>query len=431
MRYLTFQGLEIPLVYVTALSYTKTAKTVQNSDGFARFRGYMPSEISLRLEVSRPRALAAGDNYYATLARFIDLQPEKSSEPSQVVLDTAILYPALKFRLTSINKSFQADINGNIDIAEFDLTLSGVECSKAESQRRVYDFSQTAISMPKITLKCLDKALEVGNDVCISGFTLTPFVSEIELCIGDDLSIIRDSAWLMALVENHAEVYIEGYGRFYVVSATLNENILHLTGSRWPKTAAQPVTRTFIDATLQDVLYALTGVKKGLIGEMPIEYYLTTSTPLDSLRALQNSAGFLIDAAPDEISFRSVPENIMPDIDFDLYVDDDLMTEPLRGIIWRDTVNEHKAGVTDDGAALNIDSAFTSNSPVFAAQCLRYARYMQNSIKVTAPIDARIKHHSAFYITKNNAAIPVMVEDYTLDFISGEMTLDLHYISRG
>jgi hypothetical protein len=63
-----------------------------------------------------------------------------------------------------------------------------------------------------------------------------------------------------------------------------------------------------------------------------------------------------------------------------------------------------------------------------ATKYLRYARYMQNTITITAPCDPRIRQHSVISVVKNATYVPVMVEHYEIDFFANQMTIECHWV---
>lgn len=429
MQFLTFQDQKIPLSYVTAFSYSKNSKVITNSAGYARFTGFLPPEISVRLEISIPRAMVADRNLMDDLNYMIAFEPNRESAPTHVQIGSSIIYPSLLFRVTSINKTIQCDRNGFPEIAEFDLVLSGVQCAKNEVRaRKVIDNDD--VPLPELTITCSGKSLKIGNNTAISSLILKPFSCECEILIGNDLDLVSDNGWLLSLVENSASLTIDGYGVFYIISASLVEGALKITASKWTKEAAMPITRTYFDKTLGEILGDVSKQNMNnsrLSIDQMVSYYMAYGSPVELVAQIVKSAGILMDSNDLGISFFNIPDAINPNIDFDLYLDDDLKTEPINSIIWRDSIHEYSIG---DSVGMIIDSAFTSKSDIHARNCLKFARYMQNKIEIAAPIDTRIKHHSCFNIMKNGAAIPVMVEDYTFNFIDNIMNLELHYIAR-
>lgn len=430
MQTLSFQNLDIPLAYITAVSYQKNARVSTNSAGFGRFMGFEPSEMSIRVAIDGARCSLTGEQFRDVLSRFLALSPQKDSEPTQVVLGGHILYPSLLYRLTSINKTVASGHNGFPYAAEFDLSLSGVACTKAETGRRALVFTRDdIIELPSITIKCKGKEYVVGSETTVSQLIIKPLSCDIGLLIGDDSAIVKDSSWLTAVVDNNAEVVIEGYGRFYIVQANLVQGELSMTGSKFAPSSARVKTQTFIEQPISTVISQISGTYKGNL-DGQIDYYLMRSTPIEALRSLQESAGFLINSEDDGVSYWWIPRAFNPTIEFDLYVEEDEQTEPISGFIWDDGIIEIKAGEFESSASLRVHSVFASNSGDWAAHCLEYNKYMQNKIIVNVPVDNRIKHHSCFTIYKNTVAIKVMVEDYTIDFITNNMELELHYIAR-
>lgn len=425
MQYLTVQNIDIPVVYVSGLSYSKQARLASNSRGFSRFRGFEPAEISLRIHISKPLADVCERDYMADIRSILSIEPVKDSDPTQFIYAQHILYPSLMFRITSMTWTAQADINGNIYDFEADLSLSGVECVKGEVNRRALRFTaEEQIELPDIEITCKGASYQIGNDSAVASFVLRPESAEIEVILGTDLTIIKDTPWLNDLVENEATLEISGYGAFYIVESNLVDGFLSLRGSKWPKQHEK--TETYQDTDLSTILKSL-APQAGVHVSGQISHYLRRGGALSSIMDIQASAGFIVDFGANTPQFRPVPDYITPAVDFDLYVDEDIATEMITGLVWADGEHEVIAG---SNPSIKVDSVFSSTSAKHAANCLAFAQYMQNSIRVEIPIDERIRHHSAMNIIKNDKKIACMVEDYVIDFALGVMTLDLHYLER-
>lgn len=432
MQFLSFQGYQIPLHYVTGFSYTKTARTALNSAGFARFLGFEPAEISIRLVVNNAFAMITERDLSADLISMLSINPSVDSEPTQVTLGGFLIYPALLFRVTSVNRTIASDRNGFPVEAEVDLVLSGVECAKQASTNRFFDFtSEDVIQITGVSITCDGKTYTIKDDSTLSTFRLTPYSCEIEANLGADSAVVDDNSWLIAPASSNAIITIDGYGDFYAVSLNLIDGVLSIIGSVWPKETVQPVTKTYRQTTISAILRDIFPFceTSGLNGA--VDYCLIRSRPLNALNGLRESAGFLTSAVGGKITFASVPETLTPNIDFDLYLDEDVVTEPISGIVWRDNYHEMVVGKIDRSAAYIVDSVFAANDVEHARNCLKYAQYMQNKIIITIPYDKRIRHHSVFYVIKDVVAFPVMVENYVVDFLSNQMKIECHYTNRG
>ena len=423
MHELTVQGLTFPTAYITALSYAKRARTYVNSRGFARFRGYDASEISLRITVDRARAMLAERDFEADVHSYLNLSPIPDSTPTIVSFAGHLLYPSLQFRVSSVTCTVESDQNGFPVAMEADITLSGVAVTKYETTTKAVA-SDDDDAVPAVTIRCKGKSLKVELDVKLSKLIMHPDYGEMEVVLGNDQQIVQDAPWMIDLVKNEATVSIDGYGEYFIVSANLVDGVLSAQLSAWKK--LEPVVRSFSDSTLNVILHRLYpgGVSIGSLGR--VDYAMLIGEPRSIIASLQESAGFLIDYR-DGVSFVPVPKSITPEDDFDVYLDDDLSTEEITGLIWSDSSASHTAG---SSPSVHVRSCFQSANG-FAEQCLDYYRYMQNSIKITMAIDPRIRHHSAITVVKDDSRIPCMVEDYEIDFVGGVMTVDAHYVDRG
>ena len=403
MHELTVQGLTFPTAYITALSYAKRARTYVNSRGFARFRGYDSSEISLRITVDRARAMLAERDFESDVHSYLNLSPIPDSTPTIVSFAGHLLYPSLQFRVSSITCTVESDQNGSPVAMEADITLSGVSVTKYETTTKAVASDDDG-AVPAVTIRCKGKSLKVELGVKLSKLIMHPDYGEMEVVLGNDQQIVQDAPWMIDLVKNEATVNIDGYGEYCIISANLVDGVLSVQLSAWKK--LEPVVRSFSDSTLNVILHGLYpgGVSIGSLGQ--VDYAMLIGEPRSIIASLQESAGFLIDYR-DGVSFVPVPKSITPVDDFDVYMDDDLSTEEITGLIWSDSSASHTAG---SSPSVHVRSCFQSANG-FAEQCLDYYRYMQNSIKITMAIDPRIRHHSAITVVKDDSRIPCMVED--------------------
>lgn len=426
MKYLSIQDIDIPLPYVTAFSYSKVARVVQNHLGYARFRGYEPAEISVRIYISPAISMYSGTEYMDEINKYIDLQVDKESMATPVMLGGFPIYPSLKFKITSINKTVSADRNGFVESLELDLILSGVECVKEMARKRTLAVDEID-ELPEVDISCNGKHYSIGSESTISEITIQPYSAVVEIILGTDSDIVNETAWLKTPAENHAVFKIKGFHEFNIVKVDLVYGILRLTGSVFDNSMAKNITKTYLDSNLFDILSDMPCGLKVSVNE-PVEYFLANGTNLDVLRQLQKSAGFLVDVKENSISVVDVPSSLESSVDLMLNVEEDLMTEPIDCVIWRDGIHEFTAGKT--GTVLNVKSSFSSNSDIMAQNCLKFANYSQNSISITAPYDDRIRHHSVINLQKGSDVICAMVENFVFDLILNEMSLELHYISR-
>lgn len=423
MQEISFQNYAFPAVYITGLSYTKSARLWTDGRGFARFLGFEPAEISVRIAIDAARAMACERDFIEDFNLLQSIPLVRDSIPTQVVYASHILYPSLEFRITSINRTIATDHAGLPIGIEADITLSGVACTKDETGRKALVFNEAAI-LPDVTITCNGRELVVSAEFALSDLRVRPDALDAEILIGDDLSIVQDKPWMLALVENTATISVDGYGVFYIVSADLIEGALKIQASRWKPQTAE--TKTYQDSDLSAILAdlapdAVSGVSGG------IKYYLRQGTALQAIKKLQSSAGFLIDYAPNSISFRDVPDALIPDVDFDVYLDSDMNFERINGAVWKDSENTYTVGTNP---RVEVDSVFTGTDSRFADRCLKYAKYMQNYAIVTTSIDSRVKHHSMLNVIKGNQMFSAMVESFEIDFIAGSMQLELHSIKR-
>jgi hypothetical protein len=213
-------------------------------------------------------------------------------------------------------------------------------------------------------------------------------------------------------------ITVDGYGDFHIISADLVDEELRLVGSAFPVSYNRAFSKTFRAESLNfDGFTDLFGVKIGFLA--------WHGTELERLRALEASLGFLIDFPTRTL--RAVPDSLSPTTDYNAYIDEDMVTERISGITWRDGVHRYTAGNTKS-ADYGVESVCRVDDNSIATKYLRYARYMQNTITITAPYDPRIRQHSVISVVKNATYVPVMVEHYEIDFFANQMTIECHWV---
>lgn len=131
MQYLSWASVQIPLAFVTGLSFRKTAKTVEHTGGYISARGFEASEISAQVEVSRAICMAMGLNFNEWFGVLDGLSVETNGEAGAVTLGGYPLYPELKFALTNKNTTRVTDLGSSapisiacdINAAQFSVTI--------------------------------------------------------------------------------------------------------------------------------------------------------------------------------------------------------------------------------------------------------------------------------------------------------------------
>ncbi len=436
MQYLSWADVMIPLCFVTGFSYAKRARIVEHRGGFVSSRGLEATEISVRVALNRSVATAYGVNFEEWIKAIEQLSASKSNEAGTVALGGYPIYPELNFALTNINRSHTTDLGTNeISTLEADITLSGVSCVKEVSRERalVFDDNDASISLPKVTIECKGKSLVVQDSLSVARFETAPDRLDLELFVGQDSQNPERDSFFNDIMMNYATVLCElpqGNVTFNVISCMQIDNILYIEGSIFPEAASQTITRTFVDCDIADILQAICDeidVNCDIQIEGGVDYYLMNATPLEAIKGLQNSAGFIVSRQGNRLIFAWLPDTIEPQKTLDLVIADDSLTELTCGVVWRDGIHEVIAGEFL-GEVVEIVSVFRSGDGAFAEQTLRRRRYTQSLLRVEDLIDDTIVSHSQIALLKNNTTIPVLVDYPSFNWLDGIMSLECREI---
>lgn len=416
--YVSCQNYAIPCAFVSALSYTKTARTAQDNRGFNRSLGYEPGEISVRVRFDRALCEAVGEDYNAWLNTARELEPRKQSTPTPFYLNGNPLYASLLFALTSVNRTDSTDVIGDVFAVELDLVFSGVACAKEMSRDRALVFGDDAsIAIPTVMIECNGKTIAIESAQVITQFKRTERGGVITVCIGTDENIIpRD--WMTPIMEKRGFVIIDGF-RYFIFMANLVDEALTLYYSVFDASWTGYKTKTYRSATVGDVFPSLDDIT-----DVQIDWFVFNGDKIETLERVAESLGFLVDFPL--MACVPVPDKLTTNNSFVFYVSEDLQTQPIGRVVWRDGRHEYSAG--DGENVYYVDAVCCVNDSRVAQRCLKRCRYMQNRITITAPIEPTIKQHSVFNIIKGDQAIPVMVEAFEFDYMTNQMTLDLHYL---
>lgn len=436
MQYLSWASVQIPLAFVTGLSFRKTAKTVEHAGGYISARGFEASEISAQVEVSRATCMAMGLNFNEWFGVLDGLSVETNGEAGAVTLGGYPLYPELKFALTNKNTTRVTDLVSAAPISiACDIVLSGVECVKEVVRQRTLEFDADGRVLPKISLTVNGKTLVVQDSTSVSKLSVTPSACEIEVCLGADRSNINREAFLNDLLDEKTATVTLGLPlgdvTYHIIWADLTHGILQISGSIFTEAANQVLTETFDDCDLSDILQYLCdalGLKADIQAHGHIDHYQLNDTPMAALEALQQSAGFVVSSHLGEVTFAFLPPSVTSQKTLEgLTIEEDGMDELTSGILWRDGEHEVTAGDTA-GELLKVDAVFLSSDAKWAEQCLRFAQYKANALVVSGDMDNEIRHHSQVSIPKDTGDVTGLVDYYILDFVSNVMRLEVHEV---
>lgn len=437
MQYLVWGSVQIPLCFVTGFSYSKRARTVEHSGGYVSARGFEAAEISVKVTISRALALACGLDFNKYYQMIDEMTVTKDGEQGTVTLGGYSIYPELNFALTNINRTYVTDLSTNAThTIDADLVLSGTSCVKEVSRERtlIFDEDDVTIELPKVTIECDGKALVIQDTASICGFTTTPDRLDLEILLGQDTQTVERDGFLTDLIGKQATVKCElpqGNVTFNVIECMLIDNLLTISGSIFAEAASQNVTKTFTDCDLSDILRDVcdqAGVDADVKVSGKVDYYLQNATPLNALRDLQASAGFIVSLQGNKVTVVDVPDSISAQKSISGVITDDSIKENVSGIVWRDGQHEFMVG-DDKGEIVKQTSCFMSDDTKFATKALRFTQYRRNTIRLDAPIDDTIGSHSQISITKDDSEIAILCDYPAFDWLSGTMSIECRKVT--
>lgn len=437
MQYFVWGSVQIPLCFVSGFSYSKRARTVEHAGGYMSSRGFEAAEISVKVTISMAFALAFNLDFAEYYKLIDEMSVTKDGEQGTVTLGGYPIYPELNFALTNINRTYVTDLCTNAaHIIEADLVLSGTSCVKEVARERalIFDDNDVAIELPKITIECDGKSLVIKDTASICGFTTTPDRLDLEILLGQDTQTVERDGFLTDLIGKQATVKCElpqGDVTFNVIECMLIDNLLTISGSVFTEAASQEITKTFADCDLGDIVRdvcAQTGVDADVRVKGHVDYYLQNATPLNALRELQATAGFLVSIQGNKVTVVDVPDSISAQKSISGIISDDSLKENVSGLIWRDGHHEYMVG-DDNGEIVKLDACFMSDDRGFAEKAIRFVKYRRNSIRIDAPIDDAIGSHSQVRITKDDSEIVVLCDYPSFDWLSGTMSIECRKVT--
>ena len=423
--------ISIPMCFVDSVSYTKTARVITHLGGYVTARGFEAAEISVKAVLNKGICDVYGFNISDIYTMFSNIKTDRVSPAGCFYLGGNVLYPALEFTLTNINKTEVNDETGVFVSSEYDMTFSGVKATKNVNRDKLLEFEPVA-QMPVITLVVDGKELIIQDSLSISHCVTTSDSIDLTLNVGSDMDLVYRDGYCEKLL-NGGYILIntpQSEIKYYVIQADLVDELLSLTGSIFPSKANQIIKKTFQDTTLKHVLSELAvyaGIDIDCRVDGSIEYYIAFGTPIGCIKDIQASAGFIMSYRDGVITCVNVPESL----DSDNYIDyismqNDSNYERLSGVYWFDGINKAEYGTIDNKSA-KIYSCFRSKDD-YSGRVYKYLSYIQNMISITIDIDDRIDNHSVVSIRSNDSIIPCMCEFIENDWINNTMKLELHYI---
>lgn len=435
MQYFIFNNIQIPLSCVTGFSYTKAGNIVPTSRLSYRCKGINPIQVQVQLTINSATCFNV-DNVVTNESNFMDLarnlsqiRPSKADVPSYITVGEHIIIPQMKFMLISTNITYQSDRLGNLQEIQISWTLGGSRVVKDEN-RNLELKSNADNSMPKVRLYCKGKSVECSQDISISELRLSGFKGTIEVLLADTYTDAARDAWLYDVIESDDAYFeIEDYGKWYIEEGYfVVDNWLSFDLTKFSKPWYQKCTETLIST---DSTFTLKDVFKDaeVKSKAKFEYLKYDDMPINMLRNLQDSLGYLIGLRDDKIYLYDAPDKIVPgSVTYDFPLDNDLMTRTISKVIIRDGKNEFTAG-DDKGETFFVDAVcrVTSES---AENVLKYANFNRNMLTLTIPLERRINIGSIINVNVGDTVINCVCTEYDADFMTNQMQIELHYVDR-
>lgn len=431
MKYLECANIQIPLVMVESISWQKTAKIITHTGGYISSRGFESAEISVKLLYNFATLQSLGLDAQAEYNKLKSLVTDRLSESGVFYIDGYPIYPELEFTPTNINKTFSTDNSIKSDIIEIDIVFSGVKAVKEVFTQRVLQIEPAAV-IPEIQIGVDDNLITVQDNYTITEFNTTPDSVTISMEIGDDMSVLNRDAFLTQLLKDGVIIadLPTGKTKYYVITADLTETALSLVGSILPPASQQMVCKTYQNSTLKSIIQDLckiAGIECNCICDGSIDYYRSFGAPIQCIRDLQSSAGFMMSWKQNTLTCVFVPQEITGQTEINyITMNQDMGSEPVTGVYWNDGINKYTSGNIDNNS-IKIDSVFRSTQD-YSKRCLDYERYVRNVISISSDIQQNIDSHSQVTIASNNQNIDCMVEWIENDWINNTSQMELHFI---
>lgn len=427
MLYLSCGKVEIPLPFVTGLSWTRTARTTKKTAGYERALGYETSEISVRavfnLAIADALDIDAAELYH----RLLLLATDCIDEPSRLICGDFEPLPSLEFALTSCNRTSVYDRQFDPSL-ELDLVFSGVRCVKEMARKEELAEMTTSGQLPTVSLSRNGKTLDIRDSYSINRLIIRESSVEIGFTVRDDMTVINRDGFLTDLCDGTAKVTVQDR-EYAIVSANIEANHVEIVGSFWPVQSQKPFMETYTDTNLKSVLDELAkrgGIQADIRINGGISYYLNSTSPMESIQILVESAGVLSIWREGKLLIVDVPGMIPQGIELDARVDaSNDASEKITSCVWSDGLTSNMAGTTD-GQGIAISSAYSGE--IRSKQCLAKAQFIQNSLVVECPIALGVEQGSAVTVQVADSMVSGIVTSFEADYLSWTATYYISYI---
>jgi hypothetical protein len=424
--------VSIPACFIRSISWTKQAKVIKHYGGYVSSRGFEATEISVKASFDVQSCAVFGykpDDIY----QMVDaIKTDRIDEPDVFRWCGYAIYPELEFALTNINKTYISDNTSCVSPSvECDLVFSGVRAVKNVNRERALSL-ESIKDLPEVVLSANDKDLIVQDALQINKLITTFDSVDLDIDIGSDLDFVSRDSFLDRLISDGV-VYVDlpqGKTKYYIISASLVDESLSIVGSFYNKKAAQTLIKTYQDTTIDSIIKDIcdaAGIESKILITGHVDYYRAFGAPLDLLKELQQSAGFIMSVRKGVLTIADLPEKILGSTEI-VYneMQSDGATEPINGVYWYDGIHSDVYGNIDKSSK-KLLSAFRSNER-YASRCLRFLKYNQNSIVIDADLLESIDAHSEILINSNGSIVNALVEFAEFDWVNNTMRLECHYL---
>lgn len=433
MKYLEFGALKLPLHCITGLSYAINGNIVERSNLSCSCRGMQPLELQLQATITESHALLLNTDLYTMYSEIEAFRPSKRP-PFNIIIDDSILLPFMKFALVAANYTVQSDRGGKLSQIDVAWTLIGTQVQKIEDSNNIASHD-TGADIPKISIYCKGKQVLCEKDINISGVNLSPVAGNLELILSDSYTQIDDNSWMKTpTTAQDTRVDIEGFGSYYPTNIHFSDgNILNIELTKFNREWFKRITQTFFDTTAYDVLNFLGGKTKTNLAlkfrNFKIDYFALNDTPFNTLSQFAECTGLLIAMRNDELILYEVPEKLVnADLTLNYYADTDIMSSPYTRVVCGDGVDSHTAG-DDTGATYTMQLIYRTKENI-AKRLLKYISFQENVITLTIPYTPKIQRGTILNLEYQGKEIVCACTEFSTDFLSNQMQLELHYITR-
>ena len=423
--YLEFGDIKIPCGMVTAFSYTLKARLGERYDGKVFTCGFEAPEVSMRVFISPANCALFGLSFQNAVSGFLGMDISRKTTPKTIKIGDFVPCRGFLFAPTSINFS----TNSEAQEFEFDLVLSPVKNAlSSETNRASAGKNQL---LPRVELVYNEKSLALCDEISFTELTETTDGCFLSVLIGDDSRLAAFETWAGKMSDGGGLITIETSEKrkYYCTTADLLDGVFSLSGSIYPPAAFVPVTKTYINTDICDILRDIAGMfgfRANVQVSGLVQYFLLDGTPIEAIANLQNSAGFLVSATAGEIAFVPIPDgDSFNFVTLTAIPLDDEKAERFGGCRWTDGTHEYiyKDG---EGPLLICKSCFCANIDKFAKQRARLENYRNRMFKADLPIDLRVVAHSPVSVQTRSELRSGLVEYFLKDYIGNAMELHIN-----